>query len=76
MNTGSGASSKINSTKKSNYSMLNVTKFKLKHKKTSNIYNDSMLEVSNNTLIPKLLMVPKIPRYYFFGFSKILRFRF
>ena len=34
-----------------------------------------MLEVSENTHIPKLLMAYKIPRYRFFGFTKIPRFR-
>ena len=54
-------------------SMLEVAK--LKAQKSSNMRNDSVLEVSENTLIPKHLEASKNPRYRFFGFSKNLDFR-
>ena len=39
------------------------------------MHNDSVLNVSENTRIPKLLMASKKPRYRFFsGFSKNLCF--
>ena len=40
------------------------------------MHNDSMLEVSETTLIPKLLMAFEIPWYRFFGFSKTSWFLF
>ena len=54
--------------------MLEVAKFKAE--KSSNMHYDSMLEVSENALIPKSLMASRKPQYRFFGLSNKPRFRF
>ena len=49
--------------------MLEVAKFKAYN--NSNVHNDSVLNVSENALITKLLMTSKTPQYrFFFYFPK------
>ena len=50
-----------------NESSLEVTKFIAQ--KSSKVHNDSVLEVSVNTLISKPLMASKIAKYVFFVFT-------
>ena len=40
------------------------------------VTNDSLLEVSENSVVPKSLMVYKLPRFCFFGFIKYQGFSF
>ena len=57
-----------------NESMLEVIKFIAQ--KSSNVHNDGILEVSENTLIPNQFMKSKIPQYWFFSIIKIPQFLF
>ena len=71
----SGSSNIYNKEKPSNKNTMEVTKFKAL--KRSNMRNGSLLDVCENTLIPKPLMPYKIPRCRIFSFfSKIHQFLF
>ena len=74
INTRSGGSCIIYSTKTPNDRMLEEAKFKAQ--KTQKFKMTFMLEVSENAIILKPIMAFKIPRYRFLGFLKNCGFGF